>query len=521
MPKAECLEAPISSLEHFYRIAGGSIGGVELDKGGYWSSQDRIWVDQKMKQHIEPLSPPEKQLVATLGQVGLRIGRIFERQLADAKNGIMWSNEALGADGAERILAAYEQNPDVADPYSLLTNGLDCHSVPYSQAYRDELEGIRQNLDVLLSLQDTSLTEEHRLFIKAMLAAYEPDDSKTTDYSDMGMVDTLWVGIPADADWLFMAQPMEIYHDPARVEHSQHSQIAKWANRITDKKGIGPWRTFFEFRLLMKDESMVTEEEIEAIRDTSKLLFKSPDEPEVSTSTEFRRLIMASGNGAHPAKTAKNYPNFEDIRDTIGYKNVLYTNMIEEGVRTHILPALQTAFDHSLFSGYSEAQMIRGSALRVVAHEENHPFRRFRDTPLEELKATINGMHAATESEQFSEIDINSLILTEIGAALYGRHRLLQARHDNNTDVIKGFEAYDRADTIMLNYLANHGAFIENQSNQIVDIDFETAKRGVQAFVKELESVRLGAVEKTIPQFYADYERETIWDKFRIMEVKN
>ena len=93
---------------------------------------------------------------------------------------------------------------------------------------------------------------------------------------------------------------------------------------------------------------MVKKEEIDEIRKTSRKLYATQSDVEVPVSLEFRRLLLASGNGAHPAKTAKNYPNFEQIRDKDGYKNVLYTNMIEEGTLTQLIPTLRKVFDKKI-----------------------------------------------------------------------------------------------------------------------------------------------------------------------------
>lgn len=521
MSGPERIGIPNPALEHFYAIADNEIEGSIADKGGCWSPKDGLWVDSSIRDFVDYLAPEEQAIVEALGRVGLAIGEVFRKQLDDVEEGVMWPPETITGNPSSIIPQAYKDNPDVADPYSVLPEGLHAHSVPYSSTYCSELAVLRKHLSELLELPGTSLTDEHRLFIRAMLAAYEPDAGKTTDYADMGMVDMAWLRIPPDAEILFFAQPTEVYHDPARIIHAQDPQTAQWANEVTNRTGLGPWRTFFEFRLLIKDESMVTEKEMLTIRNKSRELFGSPDDPEVATSTEFRRLLMASGNGAHPAKTAKNYPNQEDIRDNHGYKNVLYTNMLEEGTRSLIAPALVETFGEEILSelGLSMDQLVRGSVLRVVAHEENHPFGRFRDSPLEELKSTINGMHAVIESGRFSEEDVNAMLLTEIGAALYGQHRLEQAIHDGDQSTVGGLEAYRRADTMMMNYFVNSGVFVDGGDNP--NIDFERLKLAVKDLVGELKGVRSGLVSEAVPLFYELFDRKCVWENFRIMEVKS
>lgn len=355
-------------------------------------------------------------------------------------------------------------------------------------------------------------------YITALLYAYDFDSTRTSDLPYILSADIVWVMTDPNIPVLILAEPTEVYLDPVRVAVGQDHRIIKWAKSARERNDLGPWRSFFEFRLLLKDESMIRGGEIEVIRNKSRELFG----PDVSigrfTTLEFRRLLLASGNGAHPAKTAKNYPNFDWVRDQIGYKNVLYTNMIEEAARFEILPSLQTAFGREFLGEISLEQLTMGNALRAVAHEENHPFRRVSDVPLEELKATVNGVYAIVTSERFGEGDINSLLLAVIGAALYGRSQMQQARKIGDQDTQRGLEAYYTGDTILMNYLFTQKGFITDPSGLVVGMDVQTIKRGMGALMEDLNRVREEDISETVPQFYAQYNQEVIWDRFRLRD---
>lgn len=347
---------------------------------------------------------------------------------------------------------------------------------------------------------------------------YEILPGKKSDLEDMSRADTAWVSIASDTPLLVIAEPTEVYLDPARNALSQDPDIRKWVEQITELNGLGPWRPFFECRVLLKDESMVSSEEVEKIRQRSRQLFASTESGVVTASLEFRRLLTASGYGAHPSRTAKNYPNFESIRDRIGYKNILYTNMITAGLQSEILPALEAVFGRDITANLDINQLVRGSALRVVAHEENHPFRRFRDVPLEELKATVNGIAAVSGSAFFSEDDIRSLLLTELGAALFTRNRMQQAKLQGDTNTQRGLGAYFIADTMFINYLFDHQGFLTDEKGNITGLNYPVMHKVINLFTEELAAVQKGDTAQTIPQFYEQYEKEEIWERLKVKD---
>lgn len=495
-------------------------GNVELDRGGFWSKDYHIWVDKRFAAFInKPLFSPEAEYIETLGDLGLSAGKLYDRQLEDAKNGVMWPKELLEEGGAEIFLAAAKKNPSILEPYSLISEGLESPSIPYSQAYYKELMAVRQNLLKAMIINSPSAKDLQKYLYK-LEKAFSYDKDRVSDISLMEAADLAWIKIPSDISVLPIAEWTEDYHDPLRIAISQDSGINKLARKVTKKNGIGFWKPFFEFRLMAKDElAAVSEDKIKEIRNTSRKLFATSDNKEVPVSLEFRRLLLASGQGAHPAKSAKNFPNFEQIRDNYGYKNILFANMIEEGTLNEVIPAIKEAFGDNTATQYDEQQWVRGSSLRIVAHEENHPFRRFRgDGSLEELKATVNGLQALIKSEQFNENDINSALLSEIGGALTGKQKLDRAVRRGDNDTEASLEAYYKADTIFLNFLKQHNCFVF-RDGKAVGIDLEKTKKSINIFVDYLGKANAGKEVKN-GDVYDNYYKTEVWNDFRIVPLE-
>lgn len=503
------------------RIADGSIGDVKLDKGGNWSEQHGVWVDRSFQQFVAGLSSGERTMIDTFASVSLTVAQVFNRQVADAEQGLMWPDVVFEEGGADLVSELIELEVDadtilgLSDPYSTFgLSGFERRALPYSKAYHGKLESLITQLQVLSGFHEAEAYEE---YLTALLAALERRPEKVSDFEDMRKADIAWVGIPSDATLLFMAEPTEVYLDPARVALGQDSRIAQWANQVEKSQGLSPWRTFFEFRLLVKDESMVTENEVMAIRRASRKLFSSPNEREVPVSLEFRRLLVASGNGANPAKNAKNYPNQLDIRREFGYKNILYTNMIEMETNDHIIPSLTAAWGEQLVEGLGVKRLIRGSVLLVVSHEENHPFRRLADVPMEEMKSTVNGIVALSRSG-LGRDDINSAILTSIGHGLHIRSMVTKARAKGDGVTERKYEAYHRQYTMVMNALWDNRALLIGESGRLEGVDYDAAIDVFVDLAEELNAAQSGNVAETVPQFHEKYSDESVWDNFVFLE---
>jgi len=518
MPK----ETPQTGVELINRIADGSIGPVEFDKGGNYSKEHGVWVDERFNEFVADLEPGEKAMIETFTKISLATAVVFNRQIRDSKQ-VMWPEAVFKEGGADLLATLIDWEKDgsvtlsLTDPYSTFgSGGFDWQADPYSVAYHEELEPLRAQLETLM---DYPGAEPYKDYIAALLATYKYNPAKNSDFTDMWEVDNSWGEISPDVPLLFMAEPTETYLDPARPELEQNSRIAKWADKVKKDQGLPPWRTFMEFRLLIKDKPMITEKEVAAIRNKSRELFASPEDQEVPVSLEFRRLLLSSGNGTHPAKTAKNYPNQVPIRKEKGYKNILYTNMIINGVKDNLIPTIETTFGKETAQEFAENQLIRGRTLGLVGHEENHPIRIFTDSSIEELKSSVDGLQAILESD-FSKIDIKSVILTEIASALFVKTRMNQALEENDDVKKRGSETYYKAATILMNFLWNNKAFLLDETQKIVGIDYNQAQDGIKKLVDELETVHSGNVAETVPQFHQIHGNEKVWDSFDILELK-
>lgn len=493
-------------------------GNVDLDRGGYWSKDYNIWVDRKLPDYLrKPALSSELKFIEVLGAIGLTAGKLFSHQLADAENGVMWPKEVLGEDGAKKLFDAAKINPSILEPYSIIPNGLEKKSVPYSIAYANELEELVRQILIALDTDSPSVKAQ-REYLISLLKAYTLNPERKSDLPQMEAADREWINISPDAQTLVLIEPTETYYDPALDALGQDKGIVELANQETNRNGLGPWRPFFEFKVMINDErSMIDKNEIDIIRQKSRELYRVKNDKVVPVSLEFRRLLMASGQGSHPVKMAKNYPNSEKIRDHDGYKNILYTNMIEEATLTEQIPAIEAAFGKELIAQFSEQQLVRGSSLMVVGHEENHPFRRFRDAPLEELKATINGFKAIFESKQFSSIDMNAAILANIGSSLYEHSGMVEARKKGDKTKIRSRGAYYKGDTILMNYLIENGGF-KMEKGKAVRVDFDVCQKIILELSDHLEKIRTGDQSTTIPKFYNDYNKEDVWNHFSILD---
>lgn len=422
----------------------------------------------------------------------------------------MWPEDVYGEQGAELLINTSVTNPTVVDPYSLVNNGLTGVTSPYSRAYSAEVSKLRHGLARMLEVNSPS-ANAHRTFFQHLLDAYAYESERESDLPFFREAELAWVGIPADVPLLMFAQPMEVYYDSARMRWSGNEKVNEWSKMVAMRNELGPWRTFFEARLLTTDESMISPEEVGIVRSTSRELFGNPQST-VAVSTEFRRVLISAGNGSHPHKTAKNYPNFTGIRDEVGYKNIHYTNMIRLGTIERIKPWLLHTFGSDVVSGMTDEVLIRGRVLTIVGHEENHPFRRFGgDQEMEELKATIDGLWSVIISGKFSEQDIRAALVTEIGSLLYGKAEIDQMRAKGDLIGAGSRETYHIGDTIFLNFLARRGVF-----RNAGTIDLKDMKTAIKDFVNDLEEYRQSKTGILTDRSLRD---DSIWSNFRIKEI--
>jgi hypothetical protein len=104
-------------------------------------------------------------------------------------------------------------------------------------------------------------------------------------------------------------------------------------------------------------------------------------------------------------------------------------------------------------------------------------------------------------------------MLTELGAALYGRKRIIEARAANDINTEVALEAYYKADTILLNYLVENGSF--DKSSRSGKLNFTVMQKAMLKFSDYLNQTQKGDSKSLVPQAYSDFNREIVWNNFR------
>lgn len=486
--------------------------GALFPRGGAYDPALNVWVCHEFRDLVAASSPEQMALWDALATLALAGGALHRQQIADSKTGKLWPQAWLDQKAGDQLVAFCQQHPTAATPYVCLT---DQHEIlPYSLAYREPLASLRTGLDLVLACQDPS-AQQQRAYWQALQAAYHYDPTRLSDLALMNDVDVAWVEIPGSVPLLVMCEFTESYSDPIKRLVNNQPVVTQWAQAVAAANGLGPWRFFFEFRVLGLVDTVLTPEEIAGIRATNRRLYAdySSSLPSQNVKTEFRRALITGGHGANPPKSAKNYPNQEWIRSQVGYRNIIFANQVEEKVKREVVPALRAAFA----TPWAQADQIietivRANALVVVAHEETHPWVTFPEVSwLEELKSTILGMYSILQNPTIVSDVADSLICEVASALLLHRyHHYLLQRGDSQ------FDDYYIGDTIFLTYLWQGGFFTLTPTGTINDIAREKAEGLVIDFAQRLLALKRG--EETPLALYdalfADaqiYERFTGW----------
>lgn len=526
MPTSESAQQNLlpSPTDIAYRIADGSAGHIIPDRDGHWNEPYKLWVHPELRQH---LTPGERQFGESAIPLALAYGAIYERQKHDFQSGSVWpanffdQGGLFGGGGASRLLETYDQHPDIADPYAhVRLNGDTYEVIPYSIEYAEPLQEVVRTIDTMLAVNSPS-SIAMRPYLEALRQVYTNDGNRASDRQLMREVDRAWVLTDPDTDLLLIAEPTENYLDPLQKLWENDDDVSEWSDDVTKETGLAPYKNAFEFRLLKKAVSVISNADVQLLRTTTRALFKGDDDVDVPASLEFRILLMASGYGAHPSKVAKNFPNDERLRQSseYGYKNILYVNMIDGSLTHDCLPALRFAFGDNFVDKFTHEQLLRGATLRVASHEESHPYRRHNsNTVLEELKATVNGLVALDEAGSF-ENDYEPAIAAMMGGMMFTHRRVIKNSPGNEGADKATFaqdQAYETGNTILINYLASRGVFVEKEG-KFVDIDITKVKASMVDLAEIIEEVR------TNTRSGSDVMRQlgdaSIWDKFNIMPL--
>lgn len=494
----------ISALQQLISIVGDP--AATFSRGGYYHPHKNIWVPETLAQMVQA-EPPEYQfLLDAFAQAALAAGQVHRRQMDDAHAGRVWPQAWVEQGDSAALQAAVQAVPAVASHYTVVQ--LDAtgraRAIPFSRYYADELGPVVQTLKQIE--QAGPAAEPLRAYVQALRRAFTPDD-RPDDAPLLLEANRAWVRIPFDAPYLLLAEFTESYSDPLARVLARDAAAMSW---LAERR-LEPWKCFFEFRVLKLSEGM-SHDEVLAIRRTNKQLYSAwysiADEILDRVSLEWRTALMVAGHGALPPRTAKNYPNADEVRQTDGYKNIIYINAIY-GNAPNLRQRLQDNFNCPwAHTPDLEARIIRGRQIDVTAHEETHPWLPVSTQWLEEFKASLLGTWSAYCSGKFSPYDLESALLSAIAAALDVAVVHWRKRQAGEHEL----EAYYIGDTIFIEFLRRSGVLLENQDGRIIDVQTARFHQTLPQLVDEV----LAAVRGLRPaqQLRDEYCDERVWDRF-------
>lgn len=477
-------------------------------RGGHYAPDHNVWIAADFAAQVAAMLPEDRTLTADYADLALAAGALHRRQIADARNGRLWPQAWLDAKDGDALIAFCRANPNAASPYSTVaTTG---QVVPFSHAYHPQLHEVRQALARAVQRAAPSARQQ-AAYLHALLAAYTYDPQRAADQPLMDAADVAWVQTPADIPLLLLAEFSENYSDPLKPLVVNQPAVTEWARAVTADNGVGPWKFFFEMRLMSAAADVVSQAEIQAIRDTNARLYAAVSDalPNPNVKTEFRRMLLVAGHGANPPKSAKNYPNQGWIRAEHGYRSIIYANQVAAAVEAEIVPALRAAFptDWAQRPTLTDA-FLRARALYLVAHEETHPWATFQEmTWLEEMKCDVLGMWSLLQTDAIAD-DLADIVLSAVADALlmHRYHHFLLARSDGQ------FEDYYIGDTIFMAQLFRSGYFRTDNHGMVVDISPDAAAAAVTALAQRILTVRRR--EETPQALLADLYDPALYDRF-------
>jgi hypothetical protein len=482
-----------------------------VTRGGTYAPASNVWIADGLAGVVAESSPVTRRFLNALAGVARAAGRVHLQQLSDAKAGRIWPSAWLHSGAGAEVVAFCQAHPEAASPYACVEFEWQ-RAIPYSHRYRAELAAISDAMDEVLAVGGNAVTPLIPYLTK-LQDAFRYDAWRGSDIEAMGQADIGWLEIEDDARWLLIAEFTETYADPLKHHIGNDPLVTEWAKEVAEKNGLGPWKTFFEFRLLEMMETVVSSREIEAIRTTIRQLYQDVSEtsPSAKARTEFRRALINAGHGANPPKSAKNYPNQDWIRAEYGYRNVIFANQAQEKVRAEMVPALQAAFDTSWSRDPQLTErMLRASALFIVAHEESHPWVVCNEVSwLEELKCNVLGMNALHHASGIRD-DVAEVVLNVVAGALNAHRKQpeLTARGEMQ------LQDYYIGDVIFMTHLANGGYFVYDSAGMAVDVRGELAAPLVAAFVERILAIKRG--QATAGALYDElYHDAEVFGRFR------
>ncbi len=493
-----------SLLQELVSIVGAPT--ATYSRGGYYHPDKNIWVPEKLAD-MAAAEPPEYQaLLEVLASAALAAGQIHRRQMGDAQNGRLWPQAWVENKDGVALRAALQAVPVVGSPYAAVQVDGEGHVQvhPFSRYYANVLKPIGQALARIESMGPAA--EPLVPYVRALRRAFAPGE-RQDDQPLFAEANRAWVKIPFDVPYLLLAEFTECYSDPLAHALSGDRETINW---LTEHK-VDPWKCFFEFRVLKLSEG-ISHDKVLAIRRTNKQLY-SPyytisDDVLERVSLEWRVAMMVAGHGALPPRTAKNYPNDDEIRQTEGYKNIVYINSIY-GNASNLCQRLRDNLCQPWANQPDLAdRMILGRQIAVTAHEETHPWLPVNLQWLEEFKASLLGMYSVHQSAKFAQADLDSMLLATVAATLDVVVTHWRKRQSGEYDQ----EPYYIGNTIFAECARQAGVLVEDASGRIVDVQpdrfapmlFQLAEETLQA-VRGLQPV---------DALYQKYYDERVWDRF-------
>ncbi len=478
-------------------------------RGGAYDPARNVWICHEFAELIAESSPEQRDLFERFAELALAAGQVHRQQILDSQAGKIWPQRWIDEQNGAALIDFSTAHPTAALPYACLNDRLEV--TPFSVAYRHSLAPVRQGIEAVLASPAPSAVQQAP-YLHALHAAYTHDPARQSDLAWMNRADAQWVDIPTDVPYLLMCEFSESYSDPLKRLVVNQPDVAAWATDVTEQTGLGPWRFFFEFRVLGNLDSVLHPAEIVAIRATNRQLYRDISDflPSEQVKTEFRQSIITAGHGANPPKSAKNYPNQTDIRRDIGYRNIIFANQVQEKMRKEVIPALRAAIpaDWAQADWFADT-MIRANALSVVAHEETHPWATFGGIPwLEELKCDILGLYSILQIPTIHD-EIADLIITSVASdlLLHRYHTYLQSRGDSQ------FDDYHTGGTIWLTHLYRGGFFQLDGDGKVIDVVRAQAVPLLESFARRIMTIKTGATTHTA--LYDDlFDHAMIYTRF-------
>lgn len=476
-------------------------------RGGFYSPGLNTWVADGFNEYLQNASESHTQLLDAYAEMALLAGKIHKAQLADNGRGRIWPAGWIENRSGQELVEFCRKHPHAATPYSCVTDRGEI--IPFSKAYAEFLHPFCAGIERALASGDPSAGKQAD-YLRALQAAFTFQNDRQSDLEAMGVADTAWVRTPAEIPVLLLAEFAESYSDPLK-SLAQLPEVNAWAKEVSLRNGMGPWKFYFEFRVLANEDRVLSHADVESIRATNRRLYGGIEEilPSENAVTEFRKVLIVAGHGSNPPKNAKNYPNQTWIRQKYGYRNIIYANQVEASLSAEILPALRAAFNTGWSNtGELENDALRLRALFLVAHEETHPWLCFSELPwMEEFKSDILGRWTILNTPSLKDSFIRGLMI-DLGVMLlqHRHHEYLLRRGDHQ------FADYHIGRTIFLNHLFNSGFFVVDSAGMIIDINHEQAMTALETMAGRILAIKQR--KDSAQTLYNDLHSETIYDRF-------